>query len=142
MLTSIYRGFSCQAQVRCQAQLLAQDSWCCHEPCRSRKISLWLVLYIFSRTTPDKNSLCSLTVVVTTSTSVRPRPSLATPPTVKKPVLLLPGELVCSAVPRRPRNKCDLVRSFVLFDGLKMLFCYETYVLRRLRITFHTSLAN
>lgn len=26
------RGLACQAQVRCQAQLLAQDSWCCHEP--------------------------------------------------------------------------------------------------------------
>jgi hypothetical protein len=104
--------------------------------------ALHLFYIYFSRTIPDKDSLYSLTVVVTTSTLVRPLPSLATPPTVKKPVLLLPGELVCSAVPRRPRNKCDLVRSFVLFDGLKMLYCYETYVLRRLRIIFHTSLAN
>jgi large subunit ribosomal protein L8e len=27
-----YRGLACQAQVRRQAQPLAQDSWCCHEP--------------------------------------------------------------------------------------------------------------
>ena len=31
-LTSDYRGLACQAQVRRQAQPLAQDSWCCHEP--------------------------------------------------------------------------------------------------------------
>lgn len=37
MLIPFYRGFSCQAQVRCQAQLLAQDSWCCNEPSRPRK---------------------------------------------------------------------------------------------------------
>jgi large subunit ribosomal protein L8e len=32
ILTECYRGIACQAQVRCQAQPLAQDSWCCHEP--------------------------------------------------------------------------------------------------------------
>lgn len=85
--------------------------------------------------------LYSLTVVVTTSTLVRPRPSPATLPRVKKPVLSLPGELVCSVVPRRPRSKRDIVWSF-LCDGLKMLFCYEAYVLRRLRIISHASLAN
>ena len=31
-LTDDYRGLACQAQVRRQAQPLAQDSWCCHEP--------------------------------------------------------------------------------------------------------------
>jgi hypothetical protein len=39
VLINFYRGFSRQAQVCCQAQLLAQDSWCCHEPRRSRKFS-------------------------------------------------------------------------------------------------------
>lgn len=34
VLTHPCRGFSRQAQVRCQAQQLAQDSRCCHEPCR------------------------------------------------------------------------------------------------------------
>lgn len=52
---------------------------------------------------PHTNSLVSLTVVVTINISVKPRQSPGTPPQVKKPVLLLPGELVCSAVPRRPR---------------------------------------
>lgn len=47
----------------------------------------------------------SLTVVVTTSTSVRPRPSPATPHRVKRPVLLLPGEPVCSVVRRRRRSR-------------------------------------
>jgi ribosomal protein L2 len=28
-----YRGVSRKAQVRREAQLVAQDSWCCHEPC-------------------------------------------------------------------------------------------------------------
>jgi large subunit ribosomal protein L8e len=32
VLTEYYRGLARQAQVRCQAQPLAQDSWCCHEP--------------------------------------------------------------------------------------------------------------
>jgi hypothetical protein len=75
----------------------------------------------------------SLTVVVTTSTSVRPRPSPATLPRVRRPVLLPPAELVCSAVPRRPRIKRDITWSFSC-DGLKMDFCNETYVSRRLRI--------
>merc|ERR1712230_78102 len=47
----------------------------------------------------------TLTVVVTTSTLVRLRPSLAKPHRVKRPVSSLPGELVCSVVPRRPRTK-------------------------------------
>lgn len=47
----------------------------------------------------------SLTVVVTTSISVRPRPSPATPHRVKRPVLLLPGEPVCSVVRRRRRSR-------------------------------------
>jgi hypothetical protein len=85
--------------------------------------------------------LYSLTVVVTTSILVRLRPSLATPPRVKKPVLLLPGEPVCSVVPRRPRSKRGIEWSSFVCDGLKMLYCYETSVLRRLRITFHASLA-
>lgn len=83
----------------------------------------------------------SLTVVVTTSTLVRPRPSPATPPTVKRPVLSLPGEPVCSVVPRRPRIKPDMVWS-LFCDGLKMLFCYEAYVLRRLWTATHASLVS
>lgn len=34
LANNYYRGISRKAQVRCEAQLLAQDSWCCHEPCR------------------------------------------------------------------------------------------------------------
>ena len=34
---ALNRGISRHAQVRCQAQLVAQDPWCCHEPRRSRK---------------------------------------------------------------------------------------------------------
>lgn len=75
----------------------------------------------------------SLTVVVTTSTSVRPLPSPATLPRVRRPVSLPPAELVCSAVPRRPRIKRYVTWSFSC-DGLKMDFCNETYVSRRLRI--------
>jgi ribosomal protein L2 len=30
----VYRGIKSQAQVCCQAQLMAQDSWCCYEPRR------------------------------------------------------------------------------------------------------------
>jgi hypothetical protein len=44
--------------------------------------------------------------VVTTSISVRPRPSTARLPLVKRPVSLPPAGLVCSAVPRRPRTRC------------------------------------
>ena len=84
--------------------------------------------------------LYSLTVVVTTSISVRPRPSPATLPRVKRPVLLLPGVLVCSVVPRRPRTKGHDLRSFSC-DGLEMDFCYETYVLRRLRISVSCALS-
>ncbi len=51
------------------------------------------------------NTCSSLTVVVTTSISVRPRPSPATPHKVKRPVSLLPGELVSCVVPRRPRTR-------------------------------------
>lgn len=53
----------------------------------------------------DTDIYNSLTVVVTTSTLVRLRPSLAKPHRVKRPVSSLPGELVCSVVPRRPRTK-------------------------------------
>jgi hypothetical protein len=52
------------------------------------------------------NTFDSLTVVVTTSISVRPRPSPATPHKVKRPVSLLRGERVSCAVPRRPRIRC------------------------------------
>lgn len=85
---------------------------------------------LFLGTSVSDLDFYSLTVVVTTSISVRLRPSPVTPPRVKKPVLLLPGELVCSVVPRRPRTKRGIVWSFFLCDGLKMLFCYETYVLK------------
>jgi hypothetical protein len=59
----------------------------------------------------------SLTVVVTINISVKPRQSPATPPKVKKPVSLLPGELVCSEVPRRPRTRRDLVVCTVSRSG-------------------------
>jgi large subunit ribosomal protein L8e len=55
------------------------------------------------------DTIYSLTVVVTTSISVRPRPSPATPPRVKRLVSLPPAELVCSVVHKRPRSK-SLVR--------------------------------
>jgi large subunit ribosomal protein L8e len=86
------------------------------------------------------NLLYSLTVVVTTSTSVRPRPSPATPPRVKRPVSLPPAELVCSAVPRRPRIKSSFSWSYSC-DGLKMEFCYETNVPRRLRMSVSYALS-
>lgn len=91
---------------------------------------------------PDTILFYSLTVVVTTSTLVKPRLSPATPPRVRKPVSLLPAEPVCSVVPRRPpRSKCDMVWSFS-FDGLKRLFCYDACVLRRLWTATHASLVN
>lgn len=37
LLTTSSRGFKSQAQVRRQAQLMAQDSWCRHEPGRPCK---------------------------------------------------------------------------------------------------------
>lgn len=51
-------------------------------------------------------NLSSLTVVVTTSISVKLRPFLARLPRVKRPVSSLPGELVCSVVLKRPRTRC------------------------------------
>jgi large subunit ribosomal protein L8e len=93
--------------------------------------SLKTILVDF-RTQNSDNSFYSLTVVVTTSTSVRPRPSPATLPRVKRPVSLPPAELVCSAVPRRPRIKSSFSWSYSC-DGSKMEFCYETNVPRRLR---------
>jgi len=47
----------------------------------------------------------SLTEVVTTNISVRPLPSAGTPRKVKRRVSSLPGELVCSVVPRRSRTR-------------------------------------
>ena len=50
--------------------------------------------------------------MVTTSISVKPRPSPGTPPRVKRPVSLPRGGQVCSVVPRRQRTRvvlCDLV---------------------------------
>lgn len=51
------------------------------------------------------NDISSLTVVVTISTLVRLRRCRGTLLRVRKSVLLLPGEPVCSVVPRRPRNR-------------------------------------
>ena len=101
----------------------------------------------YENAVPDQMFFYSLTVVVTTSILVRLRPCPGTPPRVKRPVLSLPGEPVCSVVPRRRRSKGDDGNgrsSFSLCDGLKILFfCYETYVPRRLRDDnlAHTSLA-
>lgn len=62
----------------------------------------------------------SLTVVVTTSISVRLRPSRDTQHKVKRPVSSLPGEPVYSAVHKRRRIKC-LERSVeFLFDSMVM----------------------
>lgn len=77
------------------------------------------------------NSLCSLTVVVTTSISVRRRPSLVTPRRVKRPVSSLPGELVCYAVPRRPRSKGCVEGDVGGFDWGLLLRCgYASRVAR------------
>lgn len=97
----------------------------------------WLAIHC---SLSNQSSSYSLTVVVTTSISVRPRPSPATPPRVKRPVSLPPAEPVCSVVPRRPRIKRDITWSF-LCDGLKMDFCYETHVLRRVRISVPCALS-
>ena len=59
-------------------------------------------------------SFSSLTVVVTISTLVRRRPSPATPPRVKRPVSLPPGELVSCVVPRRSRIKCIIELSVLV----------------------------
>jgi hypothetical protein len=56
-------------------------------------------------TTPTDKCFSSLTVVVTINILVKPRLSLATPHKVKRPVSSPPGELVCSAVPRRRRTR-------------------------------------
>jgi len=53
------------------------------------------------------NNIFSLTVVVTTSISVRPRLSPATPPRVKRPVSSPPEGQVFSVVPRRLRSRCE-----------------------------------
>jgi hypothetical protein len=74
---------------------------------------------------PDMNAVdeadmnfSSLTVVVTTSTSVRPQPSPATPHKVKRPVSSPPGELVSSAVPRRQRYVHPEILSVMLGQEL------------------------
>ena len=61
----------------------------------------------------------SLTVVVTTSISVKPQPSTVTPQRVKRPVSLLPEELVFCAVHKRPRSR----RAHELLCG-----CHVDYV--------------
>lgn len=63
------------------------------------------VRFLGSMNTGVSNSLASPTVVVTTSISVRPLPSLGTLPRVKRLVSLLRGERVCCVVPRRRRTK-------------------------------------
>ncbi len=68
--------------------------------------------------THNANRFSSLTVVVTTSISVRPRPSPATPHKVKRPVSLPPGGLVCSVVRKRRRSRGS-------FNGL----CWRSLVL-------------
>ena len=80
-----------------------------------------LILSLLARNNriSDKFSLYSLTEVVTTSTLVRPLPWPVTPPEVKRPVLSLPGEPVCSVVPRRRRSKGYNGWSLFLCDGLK-----------------------
>lgn len=72
--------------------------------------------------TTKANTFCSLTVVVTTSISVRPRPSPATPHKVKRPVSLPHGERVSCVVPRRPRTRCIIEYGGVCGDS-KRLHC-------------------
>jgi hypothetical protein len=71
------------------------------------------------------NTFCSLTVVVTTSISVRPRPSPATPHKVKRPVSLLRGERVSCVVPRRPRTRC-IVEYGGVYGVSKRLHCVHS----------------
>lgn len=56
---------------------------------------------------PYTDNIFSLTVVVTTSISVRPRPSPATPPRVKRPVSSPPEGQVFSVVLKRPRSRYE-----------------------------------
>ena len=51
------------------------------------------------------DTLCSLTVVVTTSILAKPRPSLVTPPRVKRLVSSPPDGQVCSVVRKRSRSR-------------------------------------
>ena len=62
--------------------------------------------FLTTRTMTDSlTHFFSLTEVVTTNILVRPLPSAGTPRRVKRRVSLLPGELVCSVVPRRSRTR-------------------------------------
>ena len=63
---------------------------------------VWLPAGVLVNTT---NNRSSLTVVVTINISVKPLQFRGTLHKVKRQVLLLPGELVCCAVPRRLRIK-------------------------------------
>jgi hypothetical protein len=110
------RGFSCQAQVRCQAQQLAQDSWCCHEP--RRPSSRWCT---YSQNLCDGDRRADNGHRVTINILVRLLPSPDTPPRVKRPVLLPPEGRVSSVVPRRQRSK--VVAGFMVSLGWCLLAC-------------------
>lgn len=58
---------------------------------------------------------------VTTNILVRLLPSPATPPRVRRPVLLPPAEQVCCAVPRRRRSKAGRCLDFMVSLG----WCYS-----------------
>ena len=61
------------------------------------------------------DTLCSLTVVVTTSILAKPRPSLVTPPRVKRLVSSPPDGQVCFVVRKRSRSRCGGRHEFMEF---------------------------
>lgn len=64
--------------------------------------------------------LYSLTVVVIINISVKPPQSLDMPHKVKRPVSLLPGELVCSVVPKRQRTRFNWAACLFVNDRVIM----------------------
>jgi len=82
-------------------------------------------LIIIANTTSNAY-LPSLTVVVTTSISVRHRPSAATPQRVKKPVSSPPAELVSSAVRKRSRTRGFEKMVFFFRGSYRALFTYSS----------------
>ena len=94
VLTTATRGIQGQAQIRRQAQLVAQDSWRGHEPGRP-------CTYFVFDCSSEADDCHSLTVVETISILARPPRSRGTLHRVKRLVLLLRGEPVCFAVRRR-----------------------------------------
>jgi hypothetical protein len=96
---SVCRGVPRQAQVRRQAQLMAQDSWC------GNGKSPWC-LHSFGTLNTDRGIRTRLiipTEEVTINISEKLLRSQDTLPKVKRLVSSLLAELVCYVVPKRPR---------------------------------------